>query len=119
MAIFTGRLRNEAQFSLTRFVPAFHWSAIVGDDDVTNPKPAPDGLLQIAAAYPGSLLTYLGDTVDDARSARAANVAFIGVAHANNPRRADLVRLLEAEGAAAIIENINEIERVLPCAKPR
>ena len=110
LSIFTGRLRDEAQFTLTRFVPELQWSMIVGDDDVKTPKPAPEGLLKIAAAHSGSTLTYLGDTVDDARSARAAGVRFIGVAH---PRHEGLPDLLRAEGAAAVIQDINEIEEVL------
>ena len=110
LCIFTGRLRDEAQFTLTRFVPSLEWSMIVGDDDVKTPKPAPEGLLKIAAAHPGSELTYLGDTVDDARSARAAGVRFIGVAH---PRHEGLPDLLRAEGAVAVVQDINEIEEVL------
>ena len=110
LCIFTGRLRDEAQFSLTRFVPGLHWSMIVGDDDVDTSKPAPDGLLKIAAAHDGGRLTYLGDTVDDARSARAAGVRFIGVA---TPKHPGLDALLRAEGADAVITEINEIEGVL------
>ena len=110
LSIFTGRLRDEAQFTLSRFVPSLPWSMIVGDDDVKTPKPAPEGLLMIAAAHPGSELTYLGDTVDDARSARAAGVRFVGVAH---PRHEGLPDLLRAEGALAVIQDINQIEEVL------
>lgn len=110
LTIFTGRLRDEAQFTLTRFVPSLRWAMIVGDDDVKNAKPAPDGLLAIREAHPGCSITYLGDTVDDARSAAAAAVRFIGVAHPKHPGLDDLLR---AEGAAAIIQDINEIERVL------
>jgi HAD superfamily hydrolase (TIGR01548 family) len=118
LAIFTGRLHDEAGFTLTRFVPGLEWAMIVADDDVANPKPAPDGLVKIAGAHPGCDLIYFGDTVDDARSARAAGVRFVGIAHNGNPRRDELVRLLEAEGAVAVLENINEIEQVLPCAQP-
>jgi HAD superfamily hydrolase (TIGR01548 family) len=114
LTIFTGRLRDEAQFTLTRFVPGLRWAMIVGDDDVKNPKPAPDGLLKISEAFAGAEMTYLGDTVDDARSARAAGVTFIGVAH---PRHPDLPALLESEGAVAVIADINELGTVLTCAK--
>ncbi|HYO84109.1 MAG TPA: HAD-IA family hydrolase [Bryobacteraceae bacterium] len=110
LTIFTGRLRGEAAFTLNRFVPDLQWARVVGDDDVTRSKPDPDGLLQIAAENPGAALTYLGDTVDDARSARAAGVRFIGVAHPRHPHLPDLLR---REGAAAVIEDINEIEGVL------
>jgi HAD superfamily hydrolase (TIGR01548 family) len=113
LTIFTGRLRDEAGFTLRRFASDIPWTAVVGDDDVENSKPAPDGLLKIAADNPEASLTYVGDTVDDARSARLARVRFIGIAHANNPRRPELIRLLEDEGAVAVIENINELESVL------
>ena len=62
---------------------------------------------------PGRRLIYVGDTVDDARSASAAGVPFIGIAAASHSRRSDLVRLFEQEKAIAIIENINEIESAL------
>ena len=53
---------------------------------MSEPKPAPDGLLDIMAAHPDCTLTYVGDTVDDARSARAAGVRFVGIAQPRNPR---------------------------------
>ena len=57
---------------------------IVADDNVTKSKPAPDGLLDITAAHPNLPMTYIGDTIDDARSAQAAgDVRFIGIAHNN------------------------------------
>ena len=110
LAIFTGRPRAEINFTLTRFVPRVEWSKIVADGDVANPKPAPDGLIAIAMAHAGSRLTYFGDTIDDAQSARAAGVRFIGIADA---RRERLRELFKAEGADAAIENVNEIEEVL------
>ncbi len=113
LSIFTGRSLAEAEFTLTRFVPRIRWSCIAADDNVEHSKPAPDGLLDIAAKFPGTDLLYFGDTVDDARSARAAGVRFVGVAHAANTRRDELVSLLKAEGAVAIIENFNQIEEVL------
>lgn len=113
LAIFTGRLHYEANFTLGRFVPALRWSIVVADDDVKNPKPAPDGLRLIASEHPGAGVTYVGDTVDDARSGRSAGARFIGIAHSANPRRSELISLLQAEGAVAVLENINELETVL------
>jgi HAD superfamily phosphatase len=113
LAIFTGRPRDEADFTLSRFVPAVRWAAIIADDDVSNAKPAPDGLLAIAQRRPHSRLWYIGDTVDDARSARAAGVGFIGIAATDNPRRAELASLLESEHAIAVLDNVNELEQVL------
>ncbi|MEY2540144.1 MAG: superfamily phosphatase [Verrucomicrobiota bacterium] len=110
LAIFTGRPRAEVDLTLARFIPSIRWSKIIADGDIANAKPAPDGLIAIAAAHSGSRLTYFGDTIDDAQSARAASVRFIGVADA---RSEGLRELLDAEGAETVIENINEIEEVL------
>jgi HAD superfamily phosphatase len=113
LAIFTGRLRYEADISLSRFASDFRFDPIICSDDVVNGKPAPDGLHSILRMKPGRKLIYVGDTVDDARSARAAGVPFIGIAADSHSRRGDLVKLFERENAVAIIENINEIEAVL------
>jgi phosphoglycolate phosphatase-like HAD superfamily hydrolase len=56
---------------------------------------------------------YTGDTVDDARSAKAAGVPFIGIASPAALRRDELIALFEGEGAQAIIPDINEIEAVI------
>jgi HAD superfamily hydrolase (TIGR01548 family) len=110
-AVFTGRLRWEAELTLKRFSPdTFH--PVVGVDDVTHPKPHPEGILKICAMVPHQRVWYAGDTVDDARSARAAGVPFIGIASPNGLRREELVALFKAEGAQAVIGDINEIEEV-------
>lgn len=113
MAIFTGRLRYEADISLRRFATALLFDPIICVDDVARDKPAPDGLIEIQKRNPRSKLLYVGDTIDDARSASAAKVPFIGIAAQAHSRRSDLIRLFQQERAIAILENINEIESVL------
>ena len=113
LAIFTGRLRYEADISLNRFASDLRFDPIICSDDVVNGKPAPDGLHSIQRMKPGRKLIYVGDTVDDARSASAAGAPFIGIAAESHSRRGDLVKLFEREKALAIIENINEIEGAL------
>ena len=111
--IFTGRLRAEADVTLRRFAGNLKFEMIVADDDVANSKPAPDGLNMVAAKFPGRKIWYIGDTVDDARSARGAQVSFIGIAGRENPRREEVVQLLHQENAVAVLESINELESVL------
>ena len=112
-AIFTGRLRDEADITLRRFANGLRFDPVIGADDVPNGKPAPDGLLKIRAMFPGRKLWYIGDTVDDARSGKAAGVPFIGIAARNNSRYDDLVGLLKQEDAIAILDDINQLETVL------
>ena len=111
--IFTGRLRAEADVTLQRFARHLEFEIIVADDDVANSKPAPDGLHMITARFPGRKIWYIGDTVDDARSARSAQVSFIGIAGLENPRHDEVVKLLKRENAIAVLESINELETVL------
>jgi HAD superfamily phosphatase len=113
LAIFTGRLRYEADISLKRFAADLRFDPIICADDVTAGKPDPEGLHTIQKRHPAAKLIYVGDTIDDARSASAARVPFIGIAAEMHSRRADLIRLFEQERAIAILENINEIEGVL------
>lgn len=113
LAIFTGRLRWEAQLTLTRCAPSIPFAPIIGSDDVARLKPAPDGLLQIQTLVGDKKVWYIGDTVDDARSARAAGVPFIGIASPSSPRYTELVSLLKAENAVAVLDDINQLEPVL------
>jgi HAD superfamily hydrolase (TIGR01548 family) len=107
-AIFTGRTTEEAEITLQREGVRDRF-LLVSANDVEREKPAPEGLLKIAALRPSKKLLYIGDTVDDARCAKAAYVPFIGIAARHSPRRDELVELLRLEGAIQVIEDINEI----------
>ncbi len=113
LAIFTGRLRYEADISLQRFGAHLRFDPIICADDVAAGKPAPDGLLAIQSMKPARELVFVGDTIDDARASSAAKVPFIGIIARGHSRREELTRLFEQERAIAILENINEIEAVL------
>jgi len=109
-ALFTGRPKWEAELTLKRFAPQLVFDPIIGMDEVQNHKPAPDGLLQILRQQQDVI--YIGDTVDDARCARAAGVRFIGIAAPSNLLYIDLVFLFQAENAFAIVDDINYLEEV-------
>jgi HAD superfamily phosphatase len=112
LAIFTGRPKIEAQLSLDRFAQCLVFDPLIAMEDIESRKPAPDGLLRIIRDNPDSKVFYIGDTVDDARCARAANVPFIGIAAPSNPLYLDLVFLFQAEGAFAIVDDINYLHEV-------
>ncbi len=111
LAVFTGRQCWEAELTLKRFAPHLTFAPVVGMDSVTNQKPHPEGLLRILEE--GREAWYVGDTVDDARCARAAGVRFVGIAAPANPRYTELAAVLECEGAVAVLDDINGLETVL------
>ena len=112
LAVFTGRPKEDAALTLGRFAGGLVFDPVVGMYDVERQKPAPDGLFEVARLSGGAPAFYVGDTVDDARAARAAGVPFIGIAAPPNPRYIDLVFLFQAEGAHAIVDDINYLEEV-------
>jgi HAD superfamily phosphatase len=113
LAIFTGRAKYEADVTLQRYATRIPFDPLITDESVANPKPAPDGLHLIMRAHPKRSLWYLGDTVDDARSAQAAGVPFIGVSTPHNPRHAEIAEILRSFGAFAVIGDINELETLV------
>lgn len=114
LAIFTGRNRAEAAVTLNKYAPFIRFDPLLTSDDVVNGKPAPDGLDMIREQTGACSLYYVGDTVDDARSSRAAGVPFIGIAAPSNPCFDALVTAMREENAIAIIEDVNQLEGVLP-----
>lgn len=113
-ALFTGRERWEAQFTLSKFAPGIRFDPIVGMEDVQFEKPHPEGLLKIVEQVKPSELCYIGDVMDDCLAARAAAVPFIGVVSPQNPLAVELEALFRKGGAQAVVPDINELERVLP-----
>jgi phosphoglycolate phosphatase-like HAD superfamily hydrolase len=113
LAIFTGRAQYEADATLGKYAKGIVFDPLVTDDAVPKPKPAPDGLLLIQQRHPGKTIWYLGDTVDDARSAQAAKVPFIGVSTPHNPRHGEIDEILRGLGAFAILKDINELEALV------
>ena len=119
LAIFTGRAKYEADVTLRRYAEGIRFHPLITDECVRNPKPAPDGLQLIQRAFPGKNMWYLGDTVDDARSAQSAGVPFLGVSTPDNPRHWEIAGILKENGAFAVIDNVNELESLVDTAAQR
>ena len=113
LALFTGRERWEAFYTLRKFAPAAAIGPVVGMEDVSREKPDPEGLLKILRAVEPERACYVGDTMDDCRAAQGAGVEFIGVAGPENPLREQLCERFRREGARAVITHVSELESIL------
>jgi HAD superfamily phosphatase len=115
LAIFTGRTREELGHTLERFGARKYFSRIVTVEDVSKPKPDPEGLLQILNGRLAAAALYVGDNVDDALAARAAGIPFAGVLpRRSEERRVRAARLREL-GARTILGKASEIEGWIRC----
>jgi len=121
VAVLTGRPAAEAAIALERTgldVPPDH--RITMDDDVPG-KPAPAGLLTLADRLGASSVAFVGDTLDDVRTALAADAADerrfygIGVLTGGLTGAAGRQKYLD-EGAASVLESVNDLPALLETA---
>jgi HAD superfamily hydrolase (TIGR01548 family) len=113
LAIFTGRVGREMEYTLERMKVRPLFDLIVTADDVKNGKPAPDGLIKILAGRDPQVALYLGDNVDDANAAKSARVPFVGVLPRNSEERRQRGATLRKLGALTILSGTNELEKLL------
>lgn len=83
IGIISTKYRYRIQELLEQYFPSDFFNVIIGGEDVTTAKPSPEGILlalkQLHNTKAETL--YIGDSVVDAETAKAANVDFAGVLH--------------------------------------
>jgi HAD superfamily hydrolase (TIGR01548 family) len=110
LALFTGRVRAEADYTLDRCRVREFFRQIITVEDVQRPKPDPEGLLKILNGRDPAKALYLGDNVDDALASRAAQIPFLGILPRNSEARRARSALLTKHGARAILDDVKELE---------
>ena len=110
LALFTGRVRQETDYTLDLLKVRKFFRQIVTAEDVKNLKPHPEGLLAILKGRDPAQALYLGDNIDDALAAQAAHITFVGVLphsrQASGARRQMFLKL----GATGILKQIRQLE---------
>lgn len=129
LAIFTGRVRKELDYTLDRCKVREYFSRIVTLEDVAAPKPDPEGLLKILGGRDPLRALYVGDNVDDALAARNAGVPFAGLLAPRTEGHQERSALLRKLGAQIVLRQITALESWLeksgtapvrkPCAVKR
>jgi len=110
LALFTGRVRQETDYTLERCRVRKYFRHIVTVEDVTRPKPHPEGLLQILAGRGSEKAIYLGDNIDDATAAQAAGISFLAVLPRNSEARKTRGQQLVELGALALLDSVRGLE---------
>jgi phosphoglycolate phosphatase-like HAD superfamily hydrolase len=110
LALFTGRVRAEADYTLDRCRVREFFRTIITVEDVQRPKPDPQGLLKILNGRDPAVALYLGDNVDDVLASQAARVPFLGILPRNSDARRARSALLTKHGAMAVLGDVSELE---------
>jgi HAD superfamily phosphatase len=111
--LFTGRNRQEFEYTFAEWPGTKHFRSVVTMDDVVKMKPSPEGLYQILGKRDPQTALYLGDNIDDALAAREARVPFAAIiapGEHNYRRRAAIFREL---GALALLPRARNVNRLL------
>lgn len=108
--IFSGRLRQEALYSLQKEGIDKYFYYFVTMDDLPSDKlkPHPDGVLDILKHCPYKTIKYLGDSVDDVIAGNSANVDTIGVIAPKSDINS-MTNNFKHLGAKYILNDIKEI----------
>lgn len=115
LAVFTGRPKDEALYTLSKFNIKRYFQKIVTMEDlpVNMQKPDTAGLLLIKNSLITDYLIYFGDTVDDAKCASNFTGTYgVGVLPPSD-KSEELKNLLLKTGSREVIENINDLTTVL------
>jgi HAD superfamily phosphatase len=119
LAIFTGRVWKELDYTLDRWRVREFFSRIVTVEEVERPKPDPEGLLEILDGRDPATAIYIGDNVDDALAAKSARVPFVGILPRGSQERRARGPMLRKLGAMTILGDITELEAWLAKFRPR
>lgn len=107
--LFTGRVRGETDYTLDRLRMREFFRHVVTVEDVKHPKPAPDGLLAILRGRDPGSAVYVGDNIDDALAARAAQIPFVGVLPRSTQARRVRRETFAKFGAKKIVSDVRQI----------
>jgi HAD superfamily phosphatase len=113
LAIFTGRTREELEYTLKHSKCGTFLTHVITLEDVKLPKPDPEGLLKILGGRDPGEAVYIGDNVDDALAARAARIPFVGVLPLRGEGRRHRAARLRELGALTILPSVKELARWL------
>ncbi len=117
LGIVTGRPKEEAQYVLNKYKCTSYFDVLIAMQDCPSGKSKPDPYsLNLALQKLGTEnradVTYIGDTIDDMKASCAAEVRAIGCISPSAVKKI-LEPLLVQNGAKMVIENVNQIIRVI------
>lgn len=110
LAIFTGRVKEEAFFTLEKHGFTDYFYPIITMEEVGFERQKPDclGLEIIKEKIITDKIYYLGDTVDDMVCAISANVAGIGVLPSQD-KSEELINLLKSKNAMVVLKSTTDL----------
>jgi HAD superfamily phosphatase len=115
--LFTGRNRQEFEYTFSKWPGTTHFRTIVTMDDVKQMKPHPEGLHKILGKRDPASALYLGDNIDDALAARDAGVPFAAIIAPGEHHYRGRAAKFRALGALALLRRATDVNKLLAKGK--
>ncbi len=114
LAIFTGRVRQEAMFAINKFNIQDLFFPVITTDDIPEGmgKPNPIGLNIVKDMIISDKFYYFGDTTDDILCAKSAKYIAIGVLPPQD-KSENLIKLMKNKGAQEVTTSVSNIKSLL------
>ena len=114
LAIFTGRPRMEAMFTLEYNGISNFFDTIITMNDLPNDRQKPDplGINLIREKLYCNKIFYFGDTIDDITCGKSADVISVGVLPPQDQSE-DLKHKMKEKNADFVLQSINELTQIL------
>lgn len=114
LAIFTGRVKQEAIYTLKKNGVLDYFYPIITMQDLPEDRQKPDtlGLEMIKNSIITDKIYYFGDTVDDVKCAKNADVVSVGVLPPQD-KSEELIEALKNNGANVVLNSINDVKVIL------
>jgi HAD superfamily phosphatase len=111
--LFTGRNRQELEYTFSKWPGTVYFKKIVTMDDVAKIKPHPEGLYKILGKREPATALYLGDNIDDALAARDAGVPFAAIIAVGEPNYRNRAAAFRRLGAIALLPRTIDVNKLL------
>lgn len=111
--LFTGRNRQEFEYTFRKWPGRKHFRTIITMDDVQRMKPSPEGLYKILGKRDPATALYLGDNIDDALAAREAGVPFAAILAKGEHHFRDRAATFRKLGAIALLPRATALNQLL------
>ena len=106
LGVVSSKKTDLVEHGLELFGLKQYMSVVIGEEDVKNNKPAPDGILLAMEKLDSKNACYVGDTINDIKAGRNANIKTIGCLYIKHPEI-----MLEAS-PDFVINELNDILKI-------
>lgn len=107
LGIVSSKKKDLVEHGLELFGILKHFSIVIGEEEVVNPKPAPEGILMALEALSAKKALYIGDGVGDIEAGKNAGIDTIGVLYSERKQQ-----IIDAQPTYTI-KHLNDVLNIL------